>query len=1052
MKIKKSMMGKYLIKMICLITLILMPLGLLSAQKSSNVSGVVTDNNGIPLPGVNIVIKDTKVGTISGSDGTFSLSIPSSAKNPVMIFSYLGFATREVYVENKKQHLIILSEEATGLDEVVVVGYGTTTKRDLTGAVAKTDVESMMKAPVVGFDQAFAGRVAGVQVLSKEGQPGTDAEIVIRGTNSLTQDNSPLYVIDGFPIEASLNSIVDPGDIESIEVLKDASATAIYGARGANGVIIITTKKGKEGAPVLSYEGFYGVQSVTKKMELMDGYEYVKLQGEFFNDSYMISRYFKDTGVIDYDKYLGTGKDFQDYVFVTAPTQSHRLSLRGGTAASKYSTSFSYSDQLGIILNSRYTRFQGRASMDNQVNSWLKIGFTASFSRSKREGTSPSQSSSSSTTNLLQNVWAYRPVTGNTEYDLLDELFDPEIDVNNDYRVNPILSANNELNEQFVDNLLANSYIEVVFNKDLKFLSTFGYISRNQRSDVFNNSNTRSGNLLSSRTGVNGSVGYAERNTWTNENTLTYKKRFAKKHNIDALVGMTVQQGSSVSNSIKMQFVPNEHLAMSGLDEGEFNTMSAVHSDWALLSYLGRMNYNYNYKYYLTASIRADGSSKFPVANRWGVFPSGSFMWRFSKESLFREMSFLNDGKFRISWGVTGNNRVNDFAYYYQITADPEFKYYYGTNAVKGTAVSQVGNPNLRWEETSQTNAGLDLSFFDGKISLVADYYYKLTDNLLLNADLPGSTGYSKVYKNIGKISNEGVELTITTQNIARKKFRWTTDFNIAWNKTKVLALAENQNSISTSVSSVNTHWNSNPAYISRLNQPVSQLYGYIYEGTYKYDDFDKSGSNYILKPGIPAIGDPSTIQPGDMKYRDLNGDGVIDDFDRTVIGRGTPIHMGGINNTFRFHDFDFSFFLQWNYGNNIINANKYIFMLGNASITNMFAEYKNRFSETNPTSDIPRVRAFGATLYSTYGVEDGSYLRLQNITLGYNMPKKISGMIGLSKLRIYASAQNLFTLTNYSGMDPEVSVRHSTLSQGFDLSAYPRARTVSFGVNMTLK
>lgn len=1022
------------------------------AQSPLQISGIVSDEEGTPLPGVNLIIKDSKVGTISGSDGSFSLSVPANIKNPVLVASYLGFATIEINVGTRTRHLIILKEDAKGLDEVVVIGYGTTTKRDLTGAIAKTDMEEMMKAPVTGFDQAFAGRVAGVQVLSKEGQPGTDAEIVIRGTNSLTQDNSPLYVIDGFPIESSLSSVVDPGDIESIEVLKDASATAIYGARGANGVIIITTKRGKEGAPVISYDGFYGFQTVTKTMNMMDGYEFVKLQSELLSSSALISKYFNETGVVDFETYRGTGQDFQNHVFIQAPTQSHRFNLRGGTAVTKHSTSVSFVDQTGIILNSSYSRLQARTSIDHEVKKWLKMGYTLSYSKSTRIGSSPSQASFSATNNLLQNVWAYRPVTGNADFDLVEDMFDPEVDVNNDYRINPIKSANNELRERFNTDLISNAYAEIIFNQKLKLRSTLGYVAKGQRWDQFNNSNTRTGNPRSSRTGVNGSVAYTDNTSWSNENILSYKNKFAKKHTVDALIGMTMQQGDYVYNAVSMQFVPNELLGMSGLDEGDFNTMSSVRSGWGLMSYLGRLNYNYDWKYYLTTSLRADGSSKFPLDNRWGIFPSASLMWRFTKESFMSELDFMQDGKIRASWGVTGNNRVTDFASYFQITSHPRYKYYFGDNEIKGSAIATLGNNQLKWEETTQSNIGLDLGFFDGMLTLVADYYYKSTDNLLLNAEMPGSSGYASVFKNIGKISNAGFEITLSSRNIDNKNFSWTTDFNISWNKTKVLALAENQISLNTSVSSLDNTWSSIAAYISRLNEPLSQIYGYIYEGTYKFDDFDKNGNLYVLKPNIPYMGDASAIQPGDMKYRDINGDGIIDDYDRTVIGRGTPVHTGGINNSFKLHNFDFSFFWQWSYGNNIINANKYMFMIGNKSTTNMFAEYANRFSEENPQSDIPRTRAAGSNVYSTYAVEDGSFLRLQNITLGYNMPKDIASKLYMSKLRVYLTAQNLITLSNYSGMDPEVSVRHSALSQGFDFSAYPRAKTISLGVNLILK
>lgn len=1022
------------------------------AQNQRTVTGVVSDVQGVPLIGVNIQVKDLKVGTVTDLNGTFKISIPSTTKNAVLLISYIGYNPVEVAVENKSNLQVTLKENAKDLDEVIVVGYGKTTKRDLTGSVAKADVSEMLKSQVTGFDQAMQGRIAGVQIMSTEGQPGTDADIVIRGANSLTQDNSPLYVVDGFPIESSLSNAIDPGDIESIEVLKDASATAIYGARGANGVILITSKKGKAGSSVISYDGSYGFQSVTKKMDLMNGYEFVKLQSELLSNTSLINYYFKDTGVVDFEQYRGVGTDLQDYLFKTAPTQTHRFALRGGNSSTKHSLSVSYNNQEGVIINSGYNRLQGRLTLDHQANKWMKLGVTANYSHSKRYGALPSEATYDGTQNLLQNTWAYRPVSGSSNFDLLDEMYDPAIDSNNNYRVNPIISAQNEVKNKYENNLITNGYIELDLPFDLKFRSTIGYVLKSQRYDQFNNSNTRSGNLLTSKTGVNGSVSYTDKDSWSNENTLTYARKFNKKHSVEGLIGMTTQHGSTIYNSISMQFIPNEELVMSGIDEGSYNSMSAIRSDWSLMSYLARFNYNYNYKYYLTASIRADGSSKFPINNRWGYFPSASVMWRFSKENIFKNLEFISDGKARLSWGVTGNNRVDDFAYYSQITSNAIFKYYYGNTAVTGSAIEVLGNENLKWEETKQTDLGIDLSLFNSRLSITADYYYKLTDNLLLQAELPGSTGYEYAYKNIGKVSNSGIELTVSTQNIKKKHFNWTTDFNIAWNKSKILSLTENQTTLSSAVKSLNNTWSNIPAYIARVNEPMGLIYGYIYEGTYKYDDFTKTGSTYTLKPGIPYIGAASSIQPGDMKYSDLNGDGIINDYDRTVIGRGTPIHTGGINNNFQIDNFDISMFFQWSYGNDVINANKYMFLIGNTAHSNMFAEYVNRFSETNPDSDLPRVNCIGGTVYSTFAVEDASYLRFKNFTVGYTLPKSISEKISLSKLRVYGTVDNLWTFTGYSGMDPEVSVRHTALTPGFDFSAYPRARTITFGVNLILK
>lgn len=1023
---------------------------LFAQQNSFMISGVVTDVNQAPLPGVNIVVVGQQTGAITDMDGKYQIKVPGTGSK--LKFSYIGFATQEVSIKGKKQVNVTLAEDSKGLNEVVVVGYGSMKRGDLTGSIAKVEMDELIKAPVTGFDQAFAGRIAGVQVLSTEGQPGGESEIVIRGANSLTQDNSPLYVIDGFPTESSFSNAVDPADIESIEVLKDASATAIYGARGANGVIIITTKKGKSGATEISYDGYYGFQNVSNKMTMMDGYDFVRLQGELLSESKLIDLYFKG-GAVDYDKYRNTGLDFQDYIFRTAPIQNHRVSLRGGNDKTKYSMSGSFMNQEGIIINSGFTRAQGRIALDQQVYPWLKIGMNASYSATKKYGTSPSQSEYSGTRNLMQNVWAYRPVFGSSDGDILEDMFDPDVDTSNDYRVNPIISAKNELRENFETNLISNAYVEIRLPADLVWKSTAGYVKKSIRKDTYNNSETRDGNPVSSKLGVNGTVGYSETATWLNENTLSFKKKIKRFHSIDALGGFTMQRGSSIDNSISMQMLPNESLGMSGLDEGDFNKMSASRSDWSLASFLGRLNYNYKYKYYATASFRTDGSSKFPTGNKWGYFPSASLMWRFSKEKFMNKQSIIEDAKIRVSWGATGNNRVGAFDYYSQLVSSPIFKYYFGNEPIKGTAISKFGNQDLKWETTYQTNLGLDLVLFKGRVNLTADYYWKKTNDLLLNAQMPGSTGFTSVYKNIGSISNRGLELSLKTINIQTRNFVWSSDFNITFNRSKLLGLTENQNSLSVGVSSLDNNWSNIPAYIARVGESLGMMYGYIYEGTYKYDDFDKKGNNYTLKPTVAYIGDDRTaIQPGDMKYRDINGDGIIDDNDRTIIGRGAPVHIGGFNNTFTYKGFDLSLFLQWSYGNDILNANRYMFELGNKTTQNMYAKYGDRWTSDNPMSNIPRVRANGGTVYSDYVVEDGSYLRLKNVTLGYNFPKKYIQKLYLSRLRLYVTAQNLFTFTGYSGMDPEVSVRNSALTPGFDFSAYPRARTFTFGINLTLK
>jgi len=1020
----------------------------LKAQQGNTiVVGKVSDTSGEALIGVSVSLKNTTKATVTDLDGNYSISVSGNANSAVLVFSYLGFDSQEKTIGNQKQINVTLKESgSTNLDEVVVIGYGTVARRDLTGAVDKVNIGEMQKASVIGFDQSLAGRIAGVNVISPEGTPGADAEIVIRGTNSITQDNAPLYVVDGFPLESSLSSVIDPKDIASIEVLKDASATAIYGARGANGVIMITTKTGTAQKATLTYDGYYGVQKVIKTMDLLDGYEFVRLQGEVLSADLMADRYFYDGRTLD--NYRGTGVDFQDYMFDQASMQKHGISLMGGDQSTKYSLSLSYTGQDGILINTGFDRIQGRMSLDHEVRKGFKMGARVSYSHTKHKGGFISQSEG--TNNFLQNTWAYRPVTGSSEFDLENDLFDPIINTNDNYRVNPIVGIKNEVRNRYYNFFMANGYMEIDILPVLKLRSTLGYTKNYNRNDSFDNSNTRSGNPFTGSRGVNGDVTYEEKDNWVTENTLSFKKKKGK-NSYDALIGLSMQEERRVFNYVSMQMLPNEVLGMSGLDEGDFYRMQASRASWSLFSYYARFNYNYNWKYYVTATVRADGSSKFSKDNRWGYFPSGSLMWRFNKEDFMKNLRFVSDAKLRASWGITGNNRVSDFAYLAQITTKAEDKYYWGNTPLNSSAKTVLGNPDLKWESTMQTNIGMDLSFFDGRLTLTTDLYKKNTKDLLLNAELPGSTGYRNSFKNIGEIQNKGVEFTLNTVNIATKDFTWETNFNIAFNKNKVCELAENQEVLSTSLY-WDTRWNNLPAYVARIGEPLGQMFGYVYEGTYKYDDFIYTSGDYLLKDNIAYPGTRANVRPGDMKYKDINDDGIIDDNDRTLIGRGTPIHTGGFTNTFKYKDFDLSVFFQWSYGNDILNANKYMFERYYMPHSNMYASYANRWTPDNPNSNIPRVNEGSGSVYSSYVIEDGSYLRLKTITLGYNIPNKFSNKFSLQNVRINVSAQNLFTITDYSGMDPEVSTRSGALNPGFDFSAYPRAKTITIGLNMSLK
>lgn len=1029
------------------------------SQNSKQVTGKVADNMG-ELPGVSVVVKGTTNGAITDMNGTFKLD--NVKPSDVLQFSFIGYKTQEVKVGNQQIINIKLDEDSQMLQEVVInAGYTEVKRRDFTGAAGKANMVDMMKAPIASFDQALAGRIAGVQVSSNEGMPGSTFNIVVRGNNSLTQSNSPLYVIDGFPIEDTNAAAINPADIESLDILKDASATAIYGARGANGVVIITTKKGVAGKPTVTYNGSFSVQKITNTIDLMDPYEFVKLQSEIRTKADMESTWFSkypwkdENGIprdLEFYRNLPEGVksyDWQDKIFRTAFTHNHYASLAGGKEGTRYSASISYLNQEGIITNSDFERYQGRVSLDQKLSDKFKVNLNANYTRAITNGTSPSSTVSSATSNLMYSVWGYRPVTYDNT-DLENSLYDPAVDSSNDYRFNPILNQREEYRKRIEDNLVANAFIEYTILSGLKAKISAGYRLKNVTNEQFNNSKTRYGNPTRSE-GVNASLGTQEDRSWLNENTISYVKTFAKKHNFNALAGITFQGDYYKYYYMKVQQITNEALGMSGMDEGTPTRIESSLSESKLMSYLARINYNYDGKYYLNATFRADGSSKFIDKNRWGYFPSASIAWNFNREAfLANASSWLSNGKVRLSWGMTGNNRVSDFAALAKLYSSVETEYIFDNSYYPGYALSALPNKDLKWETTDQINLGFDLGFFNDRVNLTIDLYHKLTRDLLLNADLPYTTGFTNAYKNIGKMQNRGLEFTIDTKNIKTKNFSWDTNFNISFNRGKIKELNAGQETLLSQVSFDNGY--QTPSYIAQVGQAVGLMYGFVYDGTYKYEDFDKTASgDYILKPNVPNNGgDRSAIKPGTAKYVDINEDGVVNDNDRTVIGRGQPLHTGGFTNNFTYKDFDLSIFFQWSYGNDIINANRLIFENGEPRRdTNMFASYIDRWTPENPNSNIPAVRGQGPKVFSSRVVEDGSYLRLKTISFGYNVPTKVLKKWSLSSARVFVSGENLLTFTSYSGYDPEVSVRNSALTPGFDYSAYPRAYNFSLGLNI---
>lgn len=1036
-----------------------------AAAQNIQVTGRITDANGVPLVAVTVYESgNTSNGAVSDMDGNYSISVPQSAS---LVFSCLGFEEVQESVGKRSVINVTLNEEQLSLDaaEVVSIGYGSVARRDLTGSVSKVDMGDVMKTPVTNFDQALTGRVAGVVVSTSDGSLGAEANIVIRGNNSLTQSSAPLYVIDGFPSESSMALSLNSADIESIDILKDASATAIYGARGANGVIVITTKQGIEGKPKVNFSSSWTYNEISNKVDLMDAYEFVDFQTDKYAISGGTNIYLEHDGqTYSLEDYRNVRTyDWQDRIYRPAFVQNYNISLSGGSkeAGNRYNASFSVLDQDGIIVNSNFQRYQGKINFSQNIGKKVKADLNVNYSRTITKGTNPTsaQQSSSASGWLMYSVWGYRPVKPiwdeGSDDEFLNSPFDEQIADASDYRFNPALSVRNEYRRTVQDYLNGQLGLTWTIIPDLVFKTTGTYTYQNRRREEFNNSMTYTGNERSpSGNGINGAIYWTNWVTWLNENTLTWTKHIKRKHHLNLLAGITFQGQTNDYKGTRSTNMTTEALGLNGMHTGNYQTVTPWEYNWRMMSGLFRLQYNYKYKYYLTASFRADGSSKFPPGNQWGYFPSGSFAWNFNREDLLKDSSWLKNGKLRLSWGLTGNNRTTTpYDFYAQIATTPgssdSYDYVFGGEIVSGYYPANMANDDLRWETTEQWNVGLDLSFFEGdRIKLTADWYMKNTYDLLLQATMPSSTGYESAMMNIGSMRNSGVELSLETVNINHKNFQWTTSFNIAFNRNKVTALTSGQQSLLTSV-----YWeqrfNSQYPYITQVGKPSGMMYGYVYEGTYKADEFT---GNY-LKDGIPymsSVGKDS-VKPGDPKYSDINGDGIIDDNDRTIIGCGQPLHTGGFGNSFYFYGFDLNIFFTWSYGNDILNANRLIFENGNISNLNQFATYVNRYdSVKNPDSDIPAINANGMFVYSSRVVEDGSYLRLKNISLGYTLPRKVLRKMHFDTLRVYVSADNIWTWTKYSGPDPEVSTRNSVLTPGFDWSAYPRAFGLTAGLSFT--
>lgn len=1032
-------------------------------QKKIIVSGsITTSSNAEKLPYASVLEKGKNNAVRSDTSGHFQIAV--SSPDAILVISYIGYKTSEIKVNGRATVNVVLEQESSSMNEVVIVGYGAVAKKDLTGSVASVNLSDLSKAPVASFQQALAGRVAGVQVSSIDGQPGEGLNIVIRGNNSLTGSNAPLYVIDGFPMEDFNSNSLNIAEIESIDILKDASATAVYGARGANGVVMITTKKGKTGDARVTYTGSGGFSDVGKaNLDVLGPYDFIKLQQEI-DPQRAAALYFRDSDPATPDLTLEDFKDVKgidwfDRIVGTGAFQNHSIGVNGGTVKTKYALSLSYLNQDGVVMRSGFDRLQGRFNIDQVIGNKFRVGLNVNFADSKVRGIKPREQTSkavgsgnSNVQNLFYNLWTYRPISGR-DTDLEDEGVDPAAET---FLFNPLKSAQNEYDVDKIRNTTINGYLEYDLSKSLKLRFTGSADLSATRSELLNNSNTRSGSPLTGvgRTnGVNGGLWQDDVVNLSNENSLTYTGKFSNNHQLTAVGVVSVQSRKASRFGYKANLIPNEALGINGLDEGVIFDKESSSTNWGLVSFTSRVNYSLFQKYLFTATFRADGSSKFPADSKWGYFPSGAFAWRLSDEPFMKNISVISNAKLRTSYGITGNNRVSDFGYLPNIILGTYYPFG-SASSLPAYYQGRLGNENLKWESTKQFDAGIELGFLKNRLELEMDYYQKHTYDLLLSSQIASSTGYGSATVNIGETKNQGFEFTLNSRNVTMKNFSWNSNINISFNQNRLVALSAGEDLRMTSIPDFSTNFPS-PAWISRVGNQLVHYYGFVYDGVYQYDDFNKIPGGYELKNELPATAGllgTNARQPGDAKYKDLNNDGIVDDADQTLIGTPYPKHTGGFNNNFTYKNFDLNVFFQWSYGNEVLNANN-IFMEGlNGAILgrNVKTTYVNRWTPENQHTTIPRSGSSGISgVLSTRYIEDASFLRLKTISLGYNFRKNF--IKGLQSARVYVAAQNLYTWTNYSGPDPEVSTKGFGLSPGLDFSAYPIAQTIVFGLNISL-
>lgn len=1059
------------------------PLSIFAQNKT--ITGTVRDAIDVVI-GASVTVKgNNSVGTITDVDGNFKLSVPASAKE--LVISFIGYDNQTLAIGNKTHFDVTLKESSVMLEEVVAIGYAKVKRKDLTGATSSVSSGELAAVPAMTAAQALQGKAAGVNIVTASGAPGAGANITIRGGTSITQSTTPLYIVDGFEMEDALSNI-DISDIESIDILKDASSTAIYGARGSNGIILITTKSGKKGKTQVTYNTYFSFDQLSKKLDMMANaenfvkyqYEMAELQGKpsqwsnVFDNGQGVDAEGFYTGAFGRisSRYAGAPVlDWQEEVFGgSAMTQSHNVNVSTGNDKTQVLLSYNYNGQDGLLANHSANKSSFRAKINSELYKGIRLDVNTMFSNKAVEG----GGSYSGMKNVL-----LQPINGGTLFtqdQLLNTQTYPDfsgMDTSFD-TANPLVQNEASTSKKRSRLYSVNAGVEFDLFKYFTWRTSGSYTWTNSKSTSFADENSTGYLMDPEGTGMTGSIGNSESYKWQITNTLSYSQTIAKKHKVGVLLGHEVNYYESESNSMSLKQFPYPNKGLDDIKNATITEKKVGRNRNGIVSAFARLNYTYDERYLLTATVRGDGSSKFTKGNKWGIFPSVSGAWRVSEEKFWKENAIantVNSLKLRVGYGTTGNCNIDNYMYVTSLVQTD-----YPMNNKEGSAAfipdKTLGNKDLKWETLVSTNVGLDISLFNSRVNFTAEWYNNSIDDLLLSCIIPSSTGYASQFQNVGKIRNRGWEFTINTVNIQTKDFRWTSDLNFSFNRSKVMRLEAENN---TRTFSVGSNRSGQVNYYATVGERLGDMYGYVYEGVYTTDDFIQNADGTLtLREGVvkPENGTP---KPGDIKFAADNEDGT--QFTRTKeakIGNGTPDCIGGFNNTFAYRGFDLSIFMKFSIGNDVYNATKHS-MSPYALYQNVPTEFGNNYyrlidpqtgkqattlerikalnpNESARTWNLSTTNSTYITYPSSYYVEDGSYLRIAQLTVGYTFPKKWLQKAMIANARIYFTANNLATLTGYSGYDPEVSAANDNVvcTPGYDSSTYPRSRSYVVGLNLT--